>query len=128
MKEIKAVQTSDAPAAVGPYSQAIRAGNLMFLSGQIPLDPVSGKIVGDTVAAQTERIMHNIKAVLASQGMDFSHIIKATVFLRDMGTFPEFNEAYSKFLKPPYPARSTVEVSRLPKEALVEIETIACIS
>lgn len=126
-KEKKAIQTPDAPAAVGPYSQAVRFGEFVFLSGQIALDPASGKIIGDTVAAQTERIMKNIAAVLKSQGLNFESVIKTTVFLRDMGTFTEFNETYAKFLKAPYPARSTVEVSRLPKEALVEIETIACV-
>ena len=121
----EAVSTTKAPQAIGPYSQAIRAGGFLFVSGQIPLDPESGKIVGSSIESQTEQVMKNLSAILESQKLDFSAVVKTSVFLIDMGEFPRFNEVYQKHMKTPYPARATVQVSRLPKDVLVEIELIA---
>lgn len=127
MKEsrILPVMTTDAPAAIGPYSQAIRCGDWLFMSGQVALDPVSGTLVGTSVEAQTEQVMKNLTAVLRSQGLDLSKVVKTTVFLKNMGDFAKFNAVYEKFLKAPFPARATIEVARLPKDALVEIEATA---
>lgn len=119
------VATESAPKAIGPYSQAIRTGNLLFCSGQIPLDPQSGNIVGATIEEQTERVLKNIEGLLSSQKLTFANVIKSTVFLKDMGEFVRFNEVYGKVFKEPHPARSTVEVARLPKDVKVEIEVIA---
>lgn len=119
------VATKDAPAAIGPYSQAIRTGQFLFLSGQIPLDPVGGTIVGTDVEAQTAQVLKNITAVLKSQGLSLANVVKSTVFLKNMADFTKFNAVYESHLRAPYPARSTVEVARLPKDVLVEIETIA---
>lgn len=121
----KLVVTDAAPKAIGPYSQAIRVGSLLFCSGQIPLDPITGNIVGANVEEQTERVIQNIRGLLTSQGMDLSHVIKTTVFLKDMNEFTRFNEVYGKHFPAPHPARSTVEVARLPKDVKVEIEAIA---
>lgn len=122
---MRQVATDHAPKAIGPYSQGMRVGELVFFSGQVPLDAVSGQITGANVQEQTRKVMQNIEALLKSQGLDFSRIVKSTVFLTNMGDFAAFNEVYASFLKAPYPARSTVEVSALPKGALVEIECIA---
>lgn len=121
----EAVSTKNAPAAIGPYSQAVKTGNLLFCSGQIPLDPTTGQISGSNVQEQTERVMKNLLGVLESQSLNFSHVVKTTVFLKNMSDFPVFNEVYQKFLSPPFPARATIEVARLPKDVLVEIEAIA---
>ncbi|MFM8315554.1 MAG: RidA family protein [Deltaproteobacteria bacterium] len=121
------VSTQEAPQAIGPYSQGIKSGGFLFISGQIPLDPKSGTVVGSTIEAQTEQVMKNLAAILASQKMGFEHVVKTTVFITNMGEFPRFNEVYAKFMKSPYPARATVEVGRLPKDVLVEIEAIATI-
>ena len=123
MKRIIATQT--APAAVGPYSQAVVAGNLMFCSGQIALDPATGSMVGASPAEQTERVMKNVSALLAAEGLSLTDVVKATVFATDMGAFPAVNEVYARFFTSEPPARSFVEVSALPKNALVEIEVIA---
>ncbi|MHB8390794.1 MAG: RidA family protein [Acidobacteriaceae bacterium] len=123
-----AIETAKAPAAIGPYSQAIRIGNLVFTSGQIALDPVTGQLVGGGIEAQTRRVLQNLEAVLAAAGLDFSSVVKTTVFLKDMNHFPAMNAIYAEYLQAngiAPPARSTVEVSRLPKDALVEIDTIA---
>lgn len=120
-----AVATEKAPKAIGPYSQAIAVGPLLFLSGQIALDPLKGEVVAGAIEAQTEQVMKNIGAILTSKGLDYSHIVKSTVFLKNMEDFAVFNKVYESFLKAPFPARSTVEVSRLPKDVLVEIEVIA---
>lgn len=120
-----AVTTKEAPAAIGPYSQAIRIGNLLFLSGQVALDPATGSLTGATVQAQTERVLRNLEAVLRSEGLGFGNLVKTTVFLKNMGDFAAFNEVYAKHLREPYPARATIEVARLPKDALVEIEAVA---
>lgn len=119
------ISTSDAPQAIGPYSQAVRVGNLLFLSGQIPLDPKSMAIVGKTVEEQTEQVMKNLEAVLKSQKLSFDNLARTTIYLMDMGSFPKVNEVYGKFLTAPYPARATVQVAKLPKDALVEIDGIA---
>jgi 2-iminobutanoate/2-iminopropanoate deaminase len=121
----KIISTTEAPAAVGPYSQAIRAGNLIFCSGQIPLDPKSGKIVEGDITAQARRVMENITAVLRAEGMTFENIVKTTIFLTDLGDFQTVNELYGSYFKSDPPARSTVQVSALPKGANVEIEVIA---
>ena len=121
---MKAISTDKAPKAIGPYSQAIQTGNFLFCSGQVALDPISGQVVGTTVVEQTERVMKNIQGLLESQNLGFDKIVKTTVFLKNMNDFVPFNETYARFLKPPYPARSTVEVARLPKDVLVEIEVI----
>ena len=123
MKRIIATQT--APAAVGPYSQAVVAGNLMFCSGQIALDPATGTMVGSDFAGQTEQVLKNVTALLASEGLSLTDVVKATVFATDMGAFPTVNEVYARFFTSEPPARSFVEVSALPKNALVEIEVIA---
>jgi len=122
----EAVLTKDAPAPIGPYSQAIRSGNLLFCSGQIPLDPVSGQLVGaGDVKAQTKRVMENISAVLKAGGATFDQIVKTTIFLKSMGDFPMVNEIYGTYFTGVAPARSTVEVARLPKDVSVEIEVLA---
>ena len=100
-------------------------GNLLFCSGQIPLDPKTGQIVGTDIESQTEQVMKNVLGLLESQGLGAGNIVKATVFLKNMGEFPKFNETYQKYLKEPYPARSTVEVARLPKDVQVEVEVLA---
>lgn len=123
MKRIIATQT--APAAVGPYSQAVVAGNLMFCSGQIALDPATGSMVGASPAEQTEQVLKNVSALLAAEGLSLTDVVKATVFATDMGAFPAVNEVYARFFTSEPPARSFVEVSALPKNALVEIEVIA---
>ncbi len=123
MKRI--IATTDAPAAVGPYSQAVAVGSLLFCAGQIPLDPATGEIVAGDVATQTERVCQNIAAVLQANGMTFSHVVKTTVFLTDMANFGAMNAVYAKFFIEPFPARSTVAVAGLPRGARVEIEVIA---
>ena len=121
----EAVHTADAPAALGPYSQAIRTQGMLFLSGQIPLDPKTSQIVGQTTGEQAEQVLKNMAAVLKAQGLDFSHVVKTTVFLKNMEDFTQFNEVYGKHMTSPFPARSTVEVARLPKDVKIEIEAIA---
>src|SRR5258708_27267758 len=121
----KIISTTDAPAAVGPYSQAIRAGDLVFCSGQIPLDPKSGKIVEGDISVQTRRVLDNITAVLKAEGLTFENIVKTTIFLVDLADFQTVNEIYGSYFKQTPPARSTVQVPALPKGARVEIEAIA---
>lgn len=123
----EAISTPAAPAAIGPYSQAIRAGNLLFLSGQIPLDPATGTIVEGDVTAQTERVLQNISAVLKAAGASFANVVRTTVFLADMNEFAAMNAVYGKFVVDPPPARSTVQVARLPRDVRVEIDVIAVI-
>ncbi|NBX75561.1 MAG: RidA family protein [Proteobacteria bacterium] len=122
----KVIKTTGAPAAIGPYSQAIGVGDMVYASGQIPLDPKSMEMVGTTVEEQTEQVLKNLSAVLEAEGLGLKHLVKTTVFLKNMGDFPKFNAVYEKHMVAPYPARATVEVSALPKGALVEIEGIAC--
>jgi 2-iminobutanoate/2-iminopropanoate deaminase len=122
------IATSNAPAAIGPYSQGIRAGNLVFTAGQIALDPVTQQVVAPGIAEQTTRVMENLKAILEAAGSSLAQVVKATVFLKDFNDFAAMNAVYGAYLAPPgvaAPARSTVEVSRLPKDVLVEIELIA---
>ena len=121
----KIASTTAAPKAVGPYSQAVWAGDFLFCAGQIPLDPTTGNLVAGGVVEQTVRVLENIRGVLESQDLDFAHVIKTTVFLADMNHFAAMNEVYAKFFTGDFPARSTVQVARLPKDALVEIEVIA---
>src|SRR5258707_11785148 len=121
----QAISSPDAPKAIGPYSQAIRAGDLLFASGQIPTDPATGSIVDGDVAAQTRRVFENLGAVLAAASLSFADVVKTTVFLADMNDFTAMNEVYGKFFSEPYPARATVQVARLPKDARVEIDLIA---
>ena len=120
-----AINTHHAPAAVGPYSQAVEAAGLLFCSGQIALDPATGTIVGEDVASQTEQVLENLFAVLVAAGLTRQHVVKTTVFLRDMGQFAAMNEVYAKAFGDHRPARAAVEVSALPKGALVEIECVA---
>lgn len=119
------VITEHAPQAIGPYSQAIKAGGFVFVSGQIPIDPTTGLIAQSEVAAQTDRVLQNLKAILSAAGTSLDNVVKTTVFLKSMGDFAAMNEVYARFWKKAPPARSTVEVSRLPKDVLVEIDVIA---
>ena len=121
----QAIPAPGAPKAIGPYSPAIRTGNLLFLSGQIPIDPVSGALVGGDIAAQTGQVMRNIAALLQAAGAGFEHVVRTTVFLADMSEFAAMNEAYAAFVVDPPPARATVQVARLPRDARVEIDAIA---
>jgi len=124
--KIKTISTSNAPAAIGPYSQAVMAGNLLFCSGQIALDPVSGEIVAGDIRRQAEQVMENIAAVLSAAGAGFNDVVKATVFLVDMSDFGAVNEVYGRYFPEHKPARSTVAVRGLPRGVLLEIEVIAC--
>jgi 2-iminobutanoate/2-iminopropanoate deaminase len=125
MSAKQAVSSPDAPKAIGPYSQAVRAGQLLFLSGQVPIDPGTGQIVDGDIAAQTRRVFENLQAVLAAGGRSFADVVRTTVFLADMNDFAAVNEVYGQYFKEPYPARATVQVARLPKDARVEIDLIA---
>jgi len=119
-----AIQTSGAPQAIGPYSQAVRAGNLVFVSGQLPLDP-AGKAMPEGVALQTEACLKNVAAILAAAGLGMKDVVKTTVFMTDLGQFAAMNEVYAKFFPAPCPARATVQAAALPKGAAVEIEAVA---
>ncbi len=122
---LKIIQTGDAPAAIGPYSQAVSAGGFLFTAGQIALDPHSGQIVDGGVQEQTERVMANLTAVLKEAGTDWSSVVKTTVYLHDMADFPAMNEVYGKWLGDARPARSTVQAAALPRGVLVEIDVVA---
>ncbi len=119
------ISTTNAPAAIGPYSQAIRVGNIIFTSGQIPIDPATGSFAEGGIKEQTRQSLLNVKAILNEAGTTMDHVIKTTVFMADMNDFAEMNSVYSEFFNTPYPARSAVAVKTLPKGALVEIEVIA---
>ena len=121
----QAVSSPDAPKAIGPYSQAVRAGQLLFVSGQVPLDPATGQIVAGDIAAQTRRVFDNLGAVLKAGGRTFADVVRTTVFLADMNDFATVNDVYGTYFSEPYPARATVQVARLPKDARVEIDVIA---
>jgi 2-iminobutanoate/2-iminopropanoate deaminase len=126
MKE--AISTQNAPAAIGPYSQAVKIDNLLYTSGQVALDPATGQMVSGGIAEQTERVLENLKAVVEAAGASLSSVVKTVVFLKDMNDFAAMNAVYGRYLAPEdvaAPARSTVEVARLPKDALVEIEVVA---
>lgn len=121
------VKTDKAPAAIGPYSQAVAVGNMVFLSGQIPLDPETGEMVGGDMKARTTRVMENIAGVLGALGLTFDHLVRTTIFLKDMDDFDTVNEVYASYFDEAPPSRATVEVARLPKNARVEIDGIAVI-
>lgn len=121
----QAVSTDQAPQAIGPYSQAIRAGDLLFVSGQIPLDPATGTLVDGDITAQTHRVLQNLRAILGAAGAGLGDVVKTTVFLLDMNEFAAMNAAYAGYFPAPPPARSTVQVSRLPRDVRVEIDVIA---
>jgi 2-iminobutanoate/2-iminopropanoate deaminase len=121
----EAVSTSDAPQAIGPYSQAIKAGGFVFTAGQVAIDPATGQVVPGEVSAQTERVMKNLAAILQAAGSGFEKVVRCTVFLKNMHDFAAMNEVYGRYFASAPPARSTVEVARLPKEVLVEIDVIA---
>ncbi len=121
----KAITTHQAPAAIGPYSQGISAGNIVFLSGQLGIDPSTGNFVSEDVKEQTRQVFRNIEAILQQAGLSFHEVVKTTVFLADMNDFAAMNEIYAGYFKEPYPARSTVAVKTLPRNGLVEIEVIA---
>jgi len=121
------VSTNEAPGAIGPYSQAIKAGGMVFCSGQIPIDPATGQFISDDVAEQTEQVFKNLEAVLKAAGSGFANVVKTTVFLADMNDFGAMNEVYSKFFTDNKPARATVQAARLPRDAKVEIECIATV-
>jgi 2-iminobutanoate/2-iminopropanoate deaminase len=121
----KIISTTEAPAAVGPYSQGVRSGRFIFCSGQIPLDPLNAQIVEGDISAQTGRVMQNISAVLRAEGLTFENIVKTTIFLTDLGDFQSVNQLYGSYFKSDPPARSTVQVAALPRGVNVEIEVIA---
>lgn len=125
MATLNTISTPSAPAAIGPYSQAMRLGDLVFTAGQIPLDPESMEVVGSDVAAQTERVLESLKAILQEAGADLNTVLKTTVFLADMNDFGAMNKVYERYFSDHRPARSAVEVARLPKDVLVEIEAVA---
>jgi 2-iminobutanoate/2-iminopropanoate deaminase len=119
------IYSSDAPEPIGPYSQAVLHGNMLFLSGQIAIERASGKIISDSIESETKQVMLNIAGILRSAGMDFSNVVKCSIFLKDMNNFPRVNEVYGSYFTETPPARETVEVSRLPKDVNVEISCIA---
>ena len=123
MKQV--ISTNQAPAAIGPYSQAIRVGNLLYTSGQIPINPATGNFVEGGIKEQTRQSLTNIKAILEEAGLTMAHVVKTTVFMADMNDFADMNTVYAEFFAEPYPARSAVAVKTLPKGALVEIEVVA---
>lgn len=125
MTRIETISSESAPGAIGPYSQAVRAGNLLFCSGQIPIDPETGEFVSDDVTEQTEQVIKNLSAVLEAGGSSLEAVVKTTVFLADMEDFAKMNEVYARFFSGNKPARATVQAARLPKDARVEIEVIA---
>lgn len=121
----KIIATESAPGAIGPYSQAVRAGDLIFVSGQLPIDPATGAFAGDDIVSQTRQSLNNIRQILASEGASMDHVVRTGVFLKDMNQFGEMNQVYGAFFETDCPARAAVEVARLPKDALVEIEAVA---
>jgi 2-iminobutanoate/2-iminopropanoate deaminase len=120
-----AIRTSTAPAAIGPYSQAIKAGSLVFVSGQIPIDPATGQLVQGDIAAQTHRVIMNLREILLAAGSSLDHVVRSTVYLADMDDFGAMNEVYGSYFTSPAPARSTIQAGRLPKSARIEIDVIA---
>jgi 2-iminobutanoate/2-iminopropanoate deaminase len=123
MREV--IATDQAPQAIGPYSQAIRAAGLLFTSGQIPIDPATQQVISGDISAQTDRVLKNVSAILQASGSSLDNVLRCTVFLKNMGDFAAMNEVYGRYFKKAPPARSTVEVARLPKDVLVEIDVIA---
>jgi 2-iminobutanoate/2-iminopropanoate deaminase len=124
--EKQIINTTNAPAPIGPYNQAVKAGNMLFVSGQIALHPETNQLVTEDISLETHQVMHNLKGILAAAGMDFSDILKTTIFITDMKNFSQINEVYGKYFSGYFPARETVEVSGLPKGVNVEISAIAC--
>ena len=120
-----AISSPDAPKAIGPYSPAVRAGQLLFVSGQVPIDPATGNMIEGDIAAETRRVLDNVGALLAAGGVGFAHVVRTTVFLADMNDFAAMNQVYGTYFSEPYPARATVQVARLPKDSRVEIDVIA---
>jgi len=120
-----AIRTDEAPSAIGPYSQAVRAGSMLFISGQIPLDPATGEVVDGDIAAQTKRVMDSLDAILRAAGADFSQVVRTTIFLTDLRNFGQVNEVYGSYFGDPQPTRATVQVAALPKGVGVEIDAIA---
>jgi 2-iminobutanoate/2-iminopropanoate deaminase len=125
MPERRVIASPGAPAAIGPYSQAIRAGGLVFVSGQVPLDPATGQVVAGGVASQTERVLESLRAILEASGSGLDRVVKTTVYLTDLGAFAEMNETYARFFPQAPPARATVQVAALPRGVGVEIEAVA---
>jgi 2-iminobutanoate/2-iminopropanoate deaminase len=125
--ERKSVSSPTSAPAIGPYSPALRVGNLLFLSGQIPLDPATGQVIDGDIRAQATRVLGNMGELLKAGGAAFSHVVRTTIFLADMNDFAAINEIYAKYFSPPYPARATVQVARLPRDVRVEIDAIAFI-
>ena len=121
----QAVATSQAPQAIGPYSQGVKAGNLLFVSGQVPIDPATGQIIEGDIKAQTDRVMRNLSAILEAAGASMDHVVRCTVYLADMNDFAAMNEVYGSYFTQPAPARATIQAVRLPKDARVEIDVIA---
>jgi 2-iminobutanoate/2-iminopropanoate deaminase len=128
LDSIRVIQTADAPSAIGPYSQAIVHGGLVYTAGQVAMDPASGELVEGSVAAQTDRVLRNLAAILRASGASLKTVLKTTVFLRDMGDFAEMNEVYARHFDGHRPARSTVQAARLPRDVAVEIEAVAAVS
>ncbi|HET9358747.1 MAG TPA: RidA family protein [Vicinamibacterales bacterium] len=126
MREL--VTSPDAPKAMGAYSPAIKAGNLLFVSGQIPIDPATGALVDGNISTQTEQVMRNLGALLRAAGVGFEHVVRTTVFLADMSEFAAMNEVYSRYVTDPPPARATVQVARLPRDVRIEVDAIAVLS
>lgn len=124
MSHVK-IQTEHAPAAIGPYSQAVQAGGSIYVSGQLPINPPTGEFAGADIRAQARQSLENIKAILAAAGTDMAHVVKTTVLLQDMADFAAMNEVYAEYFSEPYPARAAFQVAKLPKDALVEIEAVA---
>ncbi|MBI3768041.1 MAG: RidA family protein [Deltaproteobacteria bacterium] len=125
MSGTRIIATDAAPRAIGPYSQAVAAGGLVFCSGQIALDPATGSLVGGTIADETRRVLENLRAVLAAAGLELATVVRTTVYLTNLSDFPVVNQVYAEFFPPPSPARSTVQVAALPRDARVEIDAIA---
>ena len=119
------ISTPDAPSAIGPYSQAIRAGDFLFVSGQIPLDPVTGALVSGSVSDQTHRVCRNLGAILSAAGASFEDVVKTTVYLLDMADFSEMNQVYGSYFGTPFPARATIQAARLPRDVKIEIDLVA---
>jgi 2-iminobutanoate/2-iminopropanoate deaminase len=124
--EKQIIKTGKAPAPIGPYNQAVQTGNLLFISGQIAIDPAGDKLVQEDIVSETRQVMENLKAILAEGGLNFNHVIKSTIFVTDLNNFGTVNDVYGKYFSSDFPARETVEVSALPKDARVEISMIAC--
>ena len=125
MGRIEAITSPTAAPAIGPYSPAVRAGNLLFISGQIPLDPATGQLIDGDIRAQTTRVLDNLRELLVAAGADTSDVVRTTIFLADLGDFATVNEIYATYFTQPYPARATVQVARLPRDVRVEIDAIA---